>query len=234
MTVPNKKVGAIVVGAGEGIRMGTSTRKQYMMLGERPVLAHAVLAFEKCDAIEEIFVVVPAGDDLFCRKEIIDPLKLRKPITLVPGGGTRQESVFNGLRAIDGQCELVAIHDGVRPLVRIGDIAECVRIADQYGGCILALPASDTIKTVDVEDRVVVTMKRHMIRMAQTPQAFRYDLILEAHITAQKEDYAGTDDAELVERCGEVVKVMPGDPYNIKITTPEDLKLAEVLLIGRV
>jgi len=205
-----------------------------MMLGDHPVLSHAVLAFEKCDAIEEIFLVIPAGDDVLCRKEIIDPLKLRKPITLVPGGGTRQESVFNGLRAIDGKYELVAIHDGVRPLVRIKDIAECVRIADKYGGCILALPASDTIKTVDVDDRVVVTMKRHMIRMAQTPQAFRYDLILEAHSTAQEDGYVGTDDAELAELRGEAVKVIPGDPYNIKITTSEDLKLAEVLLTGRV
>jgi len=234
MTVANKKAAAIVVGAGEGIRMGASARKQYMMLGDRPVLAHAILAFEKCDAIEEIFLVIPSGDDLLCRKEIIDPLKLRKPITLVTGGGTRQESVFNGLRAIDGRCELVAIHDGVRPLVRIGDIAECVRTADKYGGCILALPAIDTMKTVDVEGRVVVTMKRDMIRMAQTPQAFRYDLILQAHLTAQEENYVGTDDAELVERRGEMVKVMQGDPHNIKITTPEDLKLAEVLLIGRV
>lgn len=234
MTVSNKKAVAVIVGAGQGVRMGSGTRKQYMMLGEHPVLAHAVLAFEKCDIIQEIFLVIPAGDDVLCRKEIIDPLRLRKPITLVRGGGTRQESVFNGLRAIDGRCELVAIHDGVRPLVRIRDIAECIRMADTYGGCILALAASDTVKTVDVEDRVVVTMKRHMIRMAQTPQAFRYDIILGAHIAAQKEDYVGTDDAELAERCGEVVKVMPGDPYNIKITTREDLKLAEVLLIGKV
>jgi 2-C-methyl-D-erythritol 4-phosphate cytidylyltransferase len=205
-----------------------------MKLGERPVLAHAVLAFEKCDAIEDIFLVIPPGDDEVCQKVVIDPLRLQKPVTLVTGGATRQESVFNGLRAIDGRSALVAIHDGVRPLVRIEDISECVKMADKYGGCILALEASDTIKTVDVEDRVVVTMKRHMIRMAQTPQAFRYDLILGAHIAAQKEGYAGTDDAELAERCGDVVKVMPGDPYNIKITTPEDLKLAEALLMKSV
>jgi 2-C-methyl-D-erythritol 4-phosphate cytidylyltransferase len=231
MTVPDKKAVAIIVAAGQGVRMGSGTRKQYMTLGDRPVLGHAVLAFEKCDAIEEIFLVIPAGDDENCKKEVIDPLQLQKPVTLVHGGVTRQESVFNGLRAINGRSALVAIHDGVRPLVRIEDIGECVRMADEYGGCILALAARDTIKTVDVEDRVVVTMKRHMIRMAQTPQAFRYDLILEAHITAQKEGYVGTDDAELAERCGEVVRVIPGDPYNIKITTPKDLKLAEVLLM---
>jgi 2-C-methyl-D-erythritol 4-phosphate cytidylyltransferase len=232
MTVSKKNAVAIIVGAGEGVRMGSGTRKQYMMLGDRPVLAHAVLAFEKCDAIEATFLVIPEGDNVVCKRKVIDPLQLQKPVTLVPGGATRQESVFNGLRAIDGQSALVAIHDGVRPLVRIEDISECVRMANKHGGCILALPASDTIKTVDVEDRVVVTMKRHMIRMAQTPQAFRYDLILEAHVTAQKENYVGTDDAELAERCGEVVKVIAGDPYNIKITTPQDLKVAEVLLMG--
>jgi 2-C-methyl-D-erythritol 4-phosphate cytidylyltransferase len=118
-------------------------------------------------------------------------------------------------------------------LVRIDHITECVTIADKYGGCILGLPASDTIKTVDEEDRVIVTMKRHMIRMAQTPQAFHYNLILGAHMAAQKEGYVGTDDAELMELCGEVVKVIPGDPYNIKITTPQDLKLAEAILAGK-
>jgi 2-C-methyl-D-erythritol 4-phosphate cytidylyltransferase len=230
----NKRAVAIIVGAGQGVRMGSDIRKQYMMLGERPVLAHAVLAFEQCDAIEAIFLVIPLGDEEVCKREVISPLQLQKPVTLVTGGATRQESVFNGLRAVDGQSDLVAIHDGVRPLVRIEDISECVKTAEKYGGCILALEASDTIKTVDVEDRVVVTMKRHMIRMAQTPQAFRYGLILEAHITAQKEGYVGTDDAELAERRGEGIKVVPGDPYNIKITTPEDLKLAEALLMKNV
>jgi 2-C-methyl-D-erythritol 4-phosphate cytidylyltransferase len=224
------RVAAIIVGAGQGIRMGAELRKQYMMLGNRPVLSHTLLAFEKCDEIEEIFLVIPRDDGLFCKKEIVDPLRLNKPIHLVSGGATRQESVYNGLKATDGRFGLVAIHDGVRPLVKTDRIAECVRVAEKYGGCILALPASDTIKTVDEYDRVIVTMKRDMIRMAQTPQAFHYDLILRAHVTAQKQGSAGTDDAELVELCGKVVKVIPGDPYNIKITTSEDFKLAEALM----
>jgi 2-C-methyl-D-erythritol 4-phosphate cytidylyltransferase len=228
-----KKAVAVIVGAGEGVRMESGTRKQYMVLGDRPVLSHTVLAFERCDVIEETFLVIPNGDDVVCKREIVAPLQLQKPVTLVPGGGTRQESVLNGLRAVDGRAALVAIHDGVRPLVETHDIMACVGGADKYGGCILALPASDTVKTVDVEDRVVMTMRRRMIRMAQTPQAFRYDLILEAHIAAQKENYVGTDDAELVERIGGVVKVIAGDPYNIKITTPQDLELAECLLMGR-
>jgi len=233
MTDRPNRVAAVIVAAGEGTRMGTQTRKQYMMLGDRPLLTHTLLVFEKCDAIEEIFLVIPQGDDHFCKREIIATLETDKPIHLVSGGHTRQESVYNGLRAIDGKFDLVVIHDGVRPLVKIDHIAECVKVAEKYGGCILAISASDTIKTVDEHDRVIVTMKRHMIRMAQTPQAFYYNLILGAHIAAQEEAYTGTDDAELVEMCGETVKVIPGDPYNIKIATPEDLKLAETLLACR-
>jgi 2-C-methyl-D-erythritol 4-phosphate cytidylyltransferase len=225
-----KRVAAIIVVAGEGVRMGTAEKKQYMILGNRPVLAHTLAAFERSDAIEEVFVVIPEGDHDFCQENIIAPLALTKEIHLVSGGPTRQDSVFNGLGATGGRFDLVAIHDGVRPLVRVEQIAECVRVAEKYGACIPATEARDTIKTVDEEDRVVVTMKRHMIRMAQTPQVFYYNLIFGAHLAAQKEHYVGTDDAELVELCGEVVKVIAGDPRNIKITVPEDLKVAEALL----
>jgi 2-C-methyl-D-erythritol 4-phosphate cytidylyltransferase len=230
MSDPTRKVAAVIVGAGEGARMTTQAKKQYMMLGDRPVLAHTLLAFEKCGEIEEIFLVIPEGDDHFCKKEIINPVRPKKPIHLVSGGATRQESVFNGLKAIDAKFNLVVIHDGVRPFVKIEQIADCVRVAKKYGGCILALTVSDTVKTVDEDDRVIATLKRDMIRMAQTPQAFDYDLILGAHAIAHKEAYLSNDDAELVEQRGDVVKVIPGDPYNIKITTPEDLKLAEALL----
>jgi 2-C-methyl-D-erythritol 4-phosphate cytidylyltransferase len=226
-------VAAVIVAAGQGTRMGTASRKQYMMLRNRPVLSYTLLTFEKCDAIEEIFLVIPRGDEPFCKKEIIDPLRPNKPIHLVSGGATRQESVYNGLRASDGRFGLVVIHDGVRPLVKIDQVTKCVKVAAKYGSCILAVPASDTIKTVDEHDRVIATMKRHIIRMAQTPQAFHYSFILGAHVASQKEAYVGTDDAELVERCGKVVKVIPGDPYNIKITTPEDFKFAEALLACR-
>lgn len=224
------RVAAVIVAAGDGVRMGTAQKKQYTMLGSRPVLAHTMSAFDNCDVIEEIFLVIAEKDYDLCQQEIIGTLELHKPVHLVSGGGSRQESVFNGLMATEGRFEILAIHDGVRPLIRIEKITQCVKTAEKHGGCILALPASDTVKTIDDENRVVVTMKRHMIRMAQTPQAFYYNIILGAHVAAQKEDYAGSDDAELVEMCGEVVKVIPGDPGNIKITTPEDLKMAEALL----
>ena len=213
--------------------MGSSAKKQYMMLGNRPVLAHTLLVFEKCDSVDEIFLVIPQGDDSFCKTKILHPLKPTKPVHLVSGGATRQESAYNGLKAMGGAFDLVVIHDGARPLVKTDHITKSVRMAEKYGSCILAVASSDTIKTVDEDERVVMTVKRNTIRMAQTPQTFNYNLILEAHIAAQKKAYAGTDDAELIEMCGEVVKVVPGDPYNIKITTPEDLKLAEALLANR-
>jgi 2-C-methyl-D-erythritol 4-phosphate cytidylyltransferase len=227
------RVAAIIAAAGQGVRMGTAQKKQYMMLGDRPVLAHSLCAFEKCDAIEQIFVVIPEGDFGLCEKEIIAPLKLTKKVHLVSGGPTRQDSVFSGLKACEGKFDLVAIHDGVRPLVRVEQIAECVRVAKKYGGCIPVIEPTETIKTVDDQDRVIVTLKRHLLRMAQTPQTFYYNLVRGAHMAAQKENYVGTDDAELVEKCGEMVKVIPGDPHNIKVTTPEDLKVAEVLLTHR-
>ena len=230
MTNQPNQVAALIVAAGQGTRMGTQDRKQYMMLSNRPVLAHTLLTFQKCKAIAEIFLVIPRGDDSYCKNEIIEPLRPNKTIHLVSGGATRQESVYNGLKAIDESIGLVVIHDGVRPLVTIDQITQCVKAAKKYGGCILAVPASDTLKTVDEHDCVVSTMKRHMIRMAQTPQAFHYDIIMNAHKASQKEAYVGTDDAELVERYGKAVKVIPGDPCNIKITTSEDIKIAEALL----
>jgi len=224
------RVAAIIVAAGKGVRMGTAQRKQYAMLGNRPVLAHTVSAFERCHAIEEIFVVIPEGDHALCSKEIVKPLKPEKAVHLVSGGPTRQASVFNGLKATDDQFDLVTIHDGVRPLVRVEQICESVRVAQKHGGCIPAVQAADTVKRVDEQDRVVSTLNRSIIRMAQTPQSFHYRLILSAHITAREKNYVSTDDAELVELCGEVVKVIPGDLHNIKITTPEDFKIAEALL----
>ncbi|MDY6954552.1 MAG: 2-C-methyl-D-erythritol 4-phosphate cytidylyltransferase [Thermodesulfobacteriota bacterium] len=140
MDRPNK-VAAIIVVAGEGVRMGTPQRKQYLPMGDRPVLAHTLSAFEQCDAIEEIFLVIPEGDEDLCQELVITPLAPRKKIHLVSGGATRQDSVFHGLDATEGSFDLVAIHDGVRPLVRVEQIAECVRVAEKHGACIPAIEA---------------------------------------------------------------------------------------------
>jgi len=224
------RVAAIIVAAGMGVRMGGEKKKQYHILAHRPVLAHTLLVFDKCDLIEEIFLVISEDDYDLCRHLVIDPLKVFKPLHVTFGGDTRQESVLNGLMATEGRFGVVAIHDGVRPLVRIDKVSECVEIARKYGGCILAEPATNTIKTIDEQGNIVATMKRKMIRMAQTPQVFHYDLILDAHLFAQEQGYAGTDDAELVEIRGKRVRTIPGSRENIKITTPEDLRIAHIFL----
>ena len=224
------RVAAIIVAAGMSIRMGGVGKKQYHILANRPVLAHTLLLFDKCDLIEEIFLVIAEDDYDVCRYQVIDPIKVFKPLHITFGGNTRQESVLNGLMATEGRFGVVAIHDGVRPMVRIDKISECITMARKYGGCILAEPATDTIKTIDEQGYVVATMKRKMIRMVQTPQVFHYDLILDAHLVALKESYAGTDDAELVEIRGNTVMSIPGSRENIKITTPEDLRIAHIFL----
>jgi len=224
---------AIIVSAGKGVRMGTAEKKQFAMLGDRPVLLHTISAFAQCDVIEEIFLVTAKEDHDRCRREIILPLNISKPIFMICGGESRQESVFNGLKATEGRFEWVAIHDGVRPLIRREKIAECVEGAKKYGACILAVPSSDTVKTVNDAGFVTATLKRDRIRRVQTPQAFRYTEILDAHLHAKRTHYVGTDDAELIERRGGAVRIISGDPENIKITTPNDLVFAHRLLTTR-
>nr|HID57936.1 2-C-methyl-D-erythritol 4-phosphate cytidylyltransferase [Desulfobacterales bacterium] len=226
-------VTAIIVAAGEGLRMRSGIRKQYLSLCGQPILAHTLNPFENCSAVQEIFLVIPEEDHVFCQEKIIAPLKTRKKVHLISGGEIRQESVYNGLKAIDSRCDLVVIHDGVRPFVRKDQIDITIATARKYGSCIVAFPASDTIKLVGTNKQVINTLEREMVWMAQTPQTFRYDLILEAHEVARREGFEGTDDASLVERLGEPVYVVPGDQYNIKITTPEDLRIAESLVQGK-
>ena len=223
-------VGVIIVAAGKGLRFGGDQKKQYRYLGNRPVLAHALTAFDVCDPVKEIFLVVSDDDRDLCRKEVLDPFTFRKPIHLISGGKKRQESVYKGLEATQGRFEVVLIHDGVRPFVTTDMILACLEQARQSGASIVAEGISDTVKRVDGIERVVSTLDRSSLRLAQTPQAFDYELIRNAHVTAAREGYQGTDDAQLVERLGTTVMTVPGSRTNIKITTSEDLEFANVLL----
>jgi len=224
-------ISAIIVAAGKGIRMNDKLRKQYVLLAGRPVLAYSLLAFDECDLIDCIILVVPQKDIDYCWKDILAPLKLYKKINLVPGGEKRQDSVYNGLMAVDKDAaEIVVIHDGVRPFVSQEHLAACITGAREYGACILAIPADDTLKQVDSSGFICNTLKRDDILLAQTPQAFQYDLIVKAHENARREGFAGTDDASLVERLGGNVKTIYGSRRNIKITNREDLILATALL----
>jgi 2-C-methyl-D-erythritol 4-phosphate cytidylyltransferase len=174
--------------------------------------------------------VVP-GDDLdFCRESILEPEGFSREIVLIPGGERRQDSVFNGLNAVDADCRIVVIHDGVRPFVQTEQLIECIDGARQTGACIMGLPACETLKEVDASDHIIQTLKRDGVWLAQTPQAFRHDLIRKAHDRARLEGYTATDDASLVERIGAAVKMITGSRNNIKITVKEDLETAGWIL----
>lgn len=222
-------VAAIIVAAGQGLRMQHRLRKQYIPLAGLPILAHTLAVFDNCDLIDQIYLVIPQDDIDFCRQNILEAVKPARPIQTVVGGARRQESVHNGLLQVMPGCEILVIHDGVRPFVRQNQLTACINGAREYGACILGLPVYDTLKRVDQFEKIVDTVARDKIWMAQTPQAFRYDLIKRAHEQARSDGFQGTDDASLVERLGEAVKIIHGSRSNIKITNREDLGIAETL-----
>ena len=217
--------------------MNDAARKQYMMLAGRPILGHTLAAFDSCRLIDEILIVVPNDDMDFCRTEILASLNLQKKIQLVSGGKKRQDSVYNGLLAIHNKADytdkndIVVIHDGVRPFVRSGQIEACINAAKETDGAILGISAFDTLKNVNNEDVIEETLDRKTVWLAQTPQAFKYALIRKAHEDAKSNGFTGTDDASLVERIGGNVKIINGSRHNIKITTRDDLLLAEAILM---
>jgi 2-C-methyl-D-erythritol 4-phosphate cytidylyltransferase len=221
---------AVIVAAGKGIRMNCTTPKQYLALKGTPLLSITLKAFDGCSLIDEIILVVPPGDIAFCIEKIINPAGMQKKITPVAGGLKRQDSVYNGLMAVNEKNSTVVIHDGVRPFVTLSNIEECIREAVLHRACILGMPASDTLKFADGSGYIEKTLARDRVWLAQTPQAFEYSLIRKAHDRAREEGFRGTDDASLVERLGEKVKIIRGSVNNIKITAPEDLVTAGAIL----
>jgi 2-C-methyl-D-erythritol 4-phosphate cytidylyltransferase len=191
------------------------------------------LTFDSCGLIDEIFLVVPEPDRDQCRDVVVTPSQAATPVHLVSGGPNRQASVFAGLEATRGKFELVAIHDGVRPFVTTEMITACIEQASQGGACMVAQEISDTVKRANRKGHVVSTVDRTSLRLAQTPQAFRYKLIWEAHTAAVRNGYRATDDVELVERLGRTIITVPGSRKNIKVTTREDLEIARALWAER-
>lgn len=213
-----------------GRRMGATLNKQYLLLDGKPILAHTLELFQKADFIDEIFVVVPAEEIEYCRVQVVEKYRLEKVKEIVAGGAERQDSVLNGLRALDCDADdVVLIHDGVRPFVQPATVLHSIEVAREHDGALVAVPVKDTVKMV--KDAVVTsTPLRNYLWLAQTPQTFRYKVIRAAHERAAMEEFSGTDDASLLERIGGKVHVVIGDYRNIKITTPEDLILAEAFL----
>lgn len=222
---------ALVPAAGMGKRMGAGINKQYLQLGGMPILARTLRIFEDAPFVDRIVPVIPADEIDFCQEQVVDRYCFRKVSEIVQGGRERQQSVLNGLRSLDGCTEddIILIHDGVRPFVPLSVVQRSVEVAREHDGALVAVPVKDTVKVV-ADGVVTGTPSRETLWLAQTPQTFRYGVIRAAHEIADAEQFLGTDDASLVERLGDKVHVVIGDYRNIKITTPDDLVLAEAFL----
>lgn len=222
---------AIIPAAGSGSRLGGEIPKQFLEIAGAPILAHTMQRFIECDDIGAVVVALPADriDEFRARNRGV---KVLKPIFYVTGGAERSDSILNALEAVaELDPEIVAVHDAVRPFVTSAQISAVIAKAREAGAAILALPATDTIKEVE-GGLIQRTLDRRRIWRAQTPQAFRYDLLMRANREARAAGLPSaltTDDSLLVERLGVAVAVVEGSPNNLKITTPEDLILAQNL-----
>ena len=224
------KTVAIIPAGGAGRRLKAGIAKQYLQLGKLPVLLHSLKVFEQAALISEIILVVPESDIKFVREELIIKSDLKKVAKIIAGGAKRQDSVRNGLAAIDDKCDIVLVHDGVRPFVTLEMISRVVEVAQEFQAAATGVAAKDTIKETQDDNFVVKTVPRQNLWLVQTPQAFTFAVLKEAYEAAYSNNYYGTDDASLVERIGVRVKMINGSYDNIKITTPEDLVMAEVML----
>jgi 2-C-methyl-D-erythritol 4-phosphate cytidylyltransferase len=210
--------------------MDDTTKKPYLHLLGEPILTHTIRVFDQHPIIDAIYVIVAAEDFSVCESMVIAPYGFQKVAGLVAGGETRQASVFNGVQSLPPDTDFVIVHDGVRPFVTDEITSECVHAAAKWGAAVAAVPVKDTIKVADDAGFIVDTPDRQKLWVVQTPQAFRKSLLLDAHQQArQRRDISATDDAMLVEHLGVKVKLIMGSYANLKITTPEDLIIAESL-----
>lgn len=219
----------VIVSAGRGSRMKADINKQFLKIRGKEVIAHTIDKFYNNKNIGEIIIVVREDEKEFFKANIIDKYGY-KNIKIAFGGQERQDSVYNGLKVLDKNCEIVLIHDGARPFVTDEIIEKSIKCAQKYNCAIVGVPVKDTIKIVNENNDVCDTPNRNTLWSIQTPQVFDYSLIMNAHEKAKADEYYGTDDSMLMEYLGYNVKVVEGSYNNIKITTPEDLKIAEEIL----
>lgn len=233
--VMGRKIGAVVLAAGKGSRMGAEIPKQYLTVGGKPLIYYALRAFES--TADEIVLVTGTDEVSYCKEEIIERYGFRKVSRVVAGGAERYDSVYCGLCAL-GECEIILIHDGARPCVTEEVIERAIAGAEKYRACVVGMPVKDTIKVADKKGFAACTPDRSSLWMIQTPQGFEGKLIREAYNKMKQEQPLRpgiTDDAMVVETfTGCPVKLLEGDYRNIKVTTPEDLPVAECYLSGTV
>lgn len=220
--------GAVVLAAGKGKRMHSAVQKQFLMLGGKPVIFYSLEQFEQCPFINEIVLVTGEEEIDYCRKEIVEKFDFQKVKKIVAGGAERFLSVYNGLKACT--CDFVYIHDGARPFVDQAILERTREDVKRYGACVAGMPVKDTIKISDGDGYADATPPRSRVWMVQTPQVFAYSCIKDAYdklIADGRMDV--TDDAMVLEcMAGQKTKLTLGSYENIKITTPEDLEIAEV------
>ncbi len=225
----NEKTSVIIVAAGKGTRMNHTLPKQYLPLEGKPILAHTLINLSKISEVDSITLVVSEDRIQWCKEEIINKFNIKKVDGVIGGGETRGESVLNGLKSLDKETTIVAIHDGVRPFITESLFNNIINQTKEFGAAICAVQLRDTLKNATPKMEVKSTYDRNGLWLIQTPQIFRYPLILKAYEKAIKDSFQATDDAGLVERLPHPVKIVEGSPFNIKITTPEDLVLAEAI-----
>jgi 2-C-methyl-D-erythritol 4-phosphate cytidylyltransferase len=218
----------IIPAAGTGVRMGSGTPKQFLALEGVPIFVHTLRKFSASEVVDEIYVAV-RPEDIGRAGHDLEREHFAKPVRLVSGGLSRQETVARALAQAPARTELVVVHDAVRPFVELEMIRRVTEAARAEGGAILGILSVDTVKQVE-RQTIVGTIPRERIALAQTPQAFRYPILREAFDRAAADGFNGSDEASLVERLGYTVTVLQGSDRNIKITKPSDLPLARLYM----
>lgn len=223
---------AIIAAAGCGRRMGGGQNKQLIRVHGMPIVARSLCAIAACSQINQL-VIVTAPDQMTTLETLVAGLDLRKPFRIIAGGSERQYSVANAIKAVPAEVSIILVHDGARPLVRPDQVDAVIDAARSFRAAGLAVPVKDTIKIVSPDGFAIETPDRNRLWAIHTPQAFEAELLRRAYEQADSDHYLGTDDASLVERLGVSVKLVHGGYENIKITTREDVCVAEALLACR-
>lgn len=224
-------VSVIMPAAGLSLRMGANVRKPFIMIGAKPIFFYTLEKFSKLERVKEIIFVVNEKDRSTVIEKWSDELKAYKVTKIVTGGERRQDSIYNGLSHLDTDTNIILIHDAVRPLVKDDEIEAVIKNTEEKGAAIVASPMKLTVKRVNSSFEIIKTVPRHDLWMAQTPQGFKRELLINAYDKIKDTNEEYTDDAEVVEKSGHTVGIVPGSYDNIKITTREDLQLAELLLV---
>lgn len=225
------KACAVIVAGGKGKRINAGINKQFIEINKKPIIYYTLKAFQMHEDIKSIVLVAAPEEVEYCKREIVKKYGFSKVTHIVSGGTERRDSVFNGLKAVENS-KIVVIHDGARPFVNSSIITQGIKLASLYGASSCSVLPKDTIKVRDKNGFSKETLDRNTLACLQTPQCFKYDIIYKCHEKVKGIESNFTDDTSVVEYFGHHVYLYPGDYRNIKITTPEDLLIAEILLKG--